>query len=168
MNNPLVQPDPGLFFWTILTFLVLLWALRKFAWKPLLELLESRENLIRTSLDDAEKARVELESLQEKSQEMLTEARAQAQSVIADGKVMAEKLREDILEKAREKADAIVKNAELQIEAEKEKVLKEIKSEIADMSISIASKLIGKNLSTEDNAGLIKEALKSTENLHEA
>lgn len=168
MNNPLVQPDPGLFFWTILTFLALLWALKKFAWKPLLELLEKRETVIRTSLDDAEKARRELESLQEKSREMITEARVQSQTVIADGKVMAEKLRDDILDKAREKADGIVKNAELQIGAEKEKVLKEIKSEIADMSLAIASKLIRKNLSKDDNTNLIREALKNTDSLHEA
>ena len=63
MPNPLVQPDPGLFIWTIVTFLVLLWLLAKFAWKPLLALLEKREQNIRNSLKDAEKARVELELL---------------------------------------------------------------------------------------------------------
>lgn len=168
MNNPLVQPDPGLFFWTILTFLVLLWSLRKLAWKPLLELLNNRENAIRTSLDDAEKARVELETLHEKSEKLIVDARVEAQSVIADGKVMAEKLREDILDRAREKSDTLVRNAELRIEAEKEKVLKEIKAEVADMSLSIASKLIGKNLSREDNTALIRKALENKDNLHEA
>jgi len=168
MNNPLVQPDPGLFFWTILTFLVLLWSLRKFAWLPLLDLLDKRETVIRTSLDDAEKARLELEKLQEKSQEMMAEAQSKAQTVIADGKVMAEKLREDILVKAKDKADAIVKNAEVQIEAKKDKVLKEIKSEVADLSLAIASKLISKNLSKDDNTSLIKEALENTESMHEA
>lgn len=60
MNNPLVQPDPGLFIWTILTFLVLLFLLAKFAWKPLLGMLERRETTIRQSLANAEKARDEM------------------------------------------------------------------------------------------------------------
>ena len=63
MNNPLVQPDPGLFIWTILTFLVLLTLLAKFAWAPLLQALESRQDAIRKSLDDAQQAKQELERL---------------------------------------------------------------------------------------------------------
>ena len=55
MNNPLVQPDPGLYIWTIATFLILLWLLAKFAWRPLLQALESRQELIRKSLDDAQR-----------------------------------------------------------------------------------------------------------------
>jgi len=61
MNNPLVQLDPGLFVWTILTFLLLLFVLAKFAWKPLLKMLNDREELIRSSLEDAEKAKEKLE-----------------------------------------------------------------------------------------------------------
>ena len=64
MDNPLVQPDPGLFFWTIATFLVLLFLLAKFAWKPLLQALESRQEMIQKSLNDAEKAKQELEEVQ--------------------------------------------------------------------------------------------------------
>ena len=63
MNNPLVQLDPGLFVWTILTFLLLLFVLAKFAWKPLLKMLNDREELIRSSLEDAEKAKEKLEKL---------------------------------------------------------------------------------------------------------
>jgi len=65
MNNPLIQPDPGLFIWTIVTFLVLLALLAKFAWRPLLQALESRQERIRKSLEDAERARQELERLQQ-------------------------------------------------------------------------------------------------------
>ena len=65
MNNPLVQLDPGLFVWTILTFLLLVFVLAKFAWKPLLKMLQDREDMIRSSLEDAEKAKSELERLNE-------------------------------------------------------------------------------------------------------
>ena len=74
MNNPLVQPDPGLFIWTILTFLVLLWALAKFAWRPLLAALEERQQTIRKSLDDAKQAQVELARLQEESAAIIAAA----------------------------------------------------------------------------------------------
>ena len=65
MDNPLVQPDPGLFIWTIATFLVLLFLLQRFAWKPLLDALENRQETIRKSLNDADQAKVELQQVQE-------------------------------------------------------------------------------------------------------
>jgi F-type H+-transporting ATPase subunit b len=63
MDNPLVQPDPGLFIWTIVTFLLLLGLLAKFAWTPLLQALEARQEAIRTSLEEAQRARQELERI---------------------------------------------------------------------------------------------------------
>ena len=78
MDNPLVQPDPGLFFWTILTFLTLVFLLKKFAWGPLLKALEERQETIRKSLDDAEQAKQELTRLQDESAQIIAEARAEA------------------------------------------------------------------------------------------
>ena len=83
MDNPLVQPDPGLFIWTILTFLVLLWLLAKFAWRPLLQALENRQEMIRKSLDDAQQAKQELERLNQESARIIREARVEAQSIVA-------------------------------------------------------------------------------------
>ena len=71
--NPLVQLDPGLFIWTILTFLLLCFALAKFAWKPLLKALESRENDIQASIEDAEKAKSELENLNQEAEKIIAE-----------------------------------------------------------------------------------------------
>ena len=78
MNNPLVQVDPGLFIWTIATFLVLLTLLAKFAWGPLLQALAAREETIRKSLADAEKARHELERLNQESEAIIRQARVEA------------------------------------------------------------------------------------------
>src|SRR5712692_1927880 len=83
MNNPLVQPDPGLFIWTIVTFLVLLALLAKFAWKPLLQALETRQERIRKSLEDADRARQELERLQVESAKIMQQARIEAESIVA-------------------------------------------------------------------------------------
>ena len=74
MDNPLVQPDPGLFIWTIVTFLVLLALLAKFAWRPLLQALESRQAMIRKALDDAQQAKQELERLHAESAQMIRKA----------------------------------------------------------------------------------------------
>ena len=83
MDNPLVQPDPGLFIWTILTFLILLGLLAKFAWNPLLRALEERQEMIRNSLDDAEKTKRELLRVQQESAEIIAEARAEAQTIVS-------------------------------------------------------------------------------------
>ena len=160
MDNPLVQPDPGLFLWTILTFLVLLGLLAKFAWKPLLAVLDQRQEMIRQSLDDAEKAKQELEELQQKSKEILSEARAEAQSIVSKSRTEAERLKAEIKEKAKAQADSILRNAEKQIQLETEKAISQIRSDVADLSHLVASKLIGRNLSKEDDEALIEESLK--------
>ncbi len=163
MDNPLVQPDPGLFLWTILTFLVLLVLLAKFAWKPLLALLDRREEMIRQSLDDAEKAKHELQRLQQESKEILSKARVEAQSILAKSRSEAEKLKGELRQEAKVQADSILRDAEKQIQVETEKAIAVIKNEVVDLSLLVASKLIKKNLSKEDNQSLIEESLKQVE-----
>jgi F-type H+-transporting ATPase subunit b len=163
MDNPLVQPDPGLFIWTILTFLVLLGLLAKFAWRPLLQALEARQELIRKSLDDAQQARGELERLNQQSAQILKESRVQAEAIIAQSRGDAERLREEMRQKAKGEAETIVRNAERQIQLETGRALQQIRREAADLSVMIASKLIQRNLSQEDNEKLIEDALAQVE-----
>ncbi len=160
MDNPLVQPDPGLFLWTILTFMVLLGLLAKFAWNPLLALLDRREEMIRQSLDDAEGAKQELQRLQQESKEILSKARVEAQSILAQTRSEAEKLKGEIKQKAKAEADSIFRDAEKQIQVETDKAIAVLKNEVVDLSLLVASKLIKKNLSKEDNQSLIEESLK--------
>ncbi len=163
MDNPLVQPDPGLFLWTILTFLVLFGLLARFAWKPLLAMLEKREEIIRQSLDDAEKVKNELQRLQQESKEILSKARVEAQSILAKTRSEAEQLKGEIRQKAKAQADSILRDAEKQIQVETEKAIAMLKSEVVDLSLVVASKLIRRNLSKEDNQSLIEESLKQFE-----
>ncbi len=160
MNNPLVQPDPGLFIWTIVTFLVLLGLLAKFAWGPLLQALEGRQDAIRKALDDAQKAKGELERLQQESAAIIAKARQEADAVITRSRSDAEALREELRTKARAEADGIVKNAERQIQAETARAVQQIRHEAVDLSVAIASKIIQRNLSKEDNQKLIDETLR--------
>jgi F-type H+-transporting ATPase subunit b len=161
--NPLVQPDPGLFIWTIVTFLGLLWALKKLAWGPLLEALETRQNAIRKSLDDAQQAKEELERLHVESAQIVQRARNDAEAIIAQSRSDGDRLREELKQKARAEADHIVKNAERQIQLETSRALDQIRHEAIDLSVMIASKIIKRNLSKEDNEKLIDEALKQVE-----
>ncbi|MGY8780674.1 MAG: F0F1 ATP synthase subunit B [Fidelibacterota bacterium] len=158
--NPLVQLDPGLFIWTIVTFLVLFFALAKFAWKPLLKMLQDREDMIRNSLDDAEKAKVKLERLNEESEVIMAKARSQAQSILTDGKAAAEKIKDDTIAKAKEQAVKIREDAGKQIQVDKDKAISEIKKEVVTLTLSVAEKLINKNLDDADNKALIEESLK--------
>ena len=159
MDNPLVQPDPGLFIWTIATFLVLLYLLAKFAWRPLLAALESRQEGIRKSLDDADQAKRELEQVQEESNRIVMKARADADAIIASSRADAAKLQDELKQKARAEADGIVQNAQKEIQRQTEQSLSQIREEAVDLSLMIASKLIQKNLSAEDNDKLIESAL---------
>jgi F-type H+-transporting ATPase subunit b len=161
--NPLVQPDPGLFIWTILTFLVLVTLLARFAWRPLLQALDSRQELIRKSLDDAQQAKQELERLQHESAQIIRQARIDAEAVVAQSRSDAAKLREEMRQKAKAEADGIVRNAERQIQLETQRALQQIRKEAVDLSVMIASKILRRNLTKEDNEKLIEEALRQVE-----
>ena len=158
--NPLVQPDPGLYIWTIVTFLVLLTLLARFAWRPLLRALEQRQASIAAALDDAQKARQELEQLHVESARILAEARTQAESIIARTREDANRFREELKGKAKAEAAAIVRTAEKQIALETSRAVQQIRQEAVDISIAIASKLLQRNVSTADNERLIEETFK--------
>ena len=160
MNNPLVQVDPGLFIWTIVTFLVLLTLLAKFAWGPLLRSLEARQDTIRKSLADAEKARQELERLNQESGAIIRQARLDAEAIVGASRADAERLRGEMREKARSEAEGIMKTAERQIHLETARAVEQIRREAADLSVAIASKIIQRNITKEDNERLIDDALK--------
>jgi F-type H+-transporting ATPase subunit b len=161
--NPLVQPDPGLFVWTILTFLILVGLLARFAWRPLLEALERRRATIAQSLEDAQRARQELERLQRESTQIMAQARAEAESMLARSRSDADALREELKQKARSEAAGIVKNAERQIQLETARAVQQIRHEAVDLSVAIASKILRRQVTREDNEALIQEALKQVE-----
>ena len=163
MNNPLVQPDPGLYIWTILTFMVLVALLAKFAWRPLLAALDERQQAIRKSLDDARQAKQDLERVHAESAKILDQARKDAESIVASTRTDVNQFREEMRLKAREEAAGIVKNAERQIELETARALQQIRHEAVDLSVTIASKLLQRNVSKDDNARLIEDTFKQIE-----
>jgi F-type H+-transporting ATPase subunit b len=161
--NPLVQPDPGLYIWTILTFLVLLGLLAKFAWRPLLAALDARQESIRQSLDDARAAKQELERLNVESQRILAQTRTEADAILSATRSDANRFRDELKQKAQVEAAGIVKNAERQIEQETARALQQIRTEAVDISVAIASKLLQRNVSRADNERLIEETFRQIE-----
>ena len=158
--NPLVQPDLGLYIWTIVTFLLLLWAFNKLAWKPLKGILQAREDTIRKSLDDARQAREEMQRLKNESAQILAGARAEADTIIARTRDDASRFRDELKVKAQAEAATIVKNAEQRIEMETARALQQIRSEAVEFSVAIASKILQRNVSKEDNERLIEETFR--------
>lgn len=166
--NPLVQPDPGLYIWTILTFLILVGLLAKFAWKPLLAALDDRQHSIRKALDDARKAKQELEAIHAESAKLLAQARTEAAEIVSRSRSDADRFREEMKDKARAEAAGLMRNAERQIELETTRALQQIRQEAVDISVSIASKLLQRNVSKEDNERLIEETFKQLEATRDA
>jgi F-type H+-transporting ATPase subunit b len=158
--NPLVQPDPGLFIWTIVTFLVLLALLAKFAWRPLLAALEARRALIAKALDDAERTKQELERVQRESGGLLAKARVEAEGILSRSRADADSFREEMRQKAIVDAAAIVKRAEKEIQLETNRAIEQLRRESVELSLAIATKLLQRNVTKDDNVALIDETIK--------
>ncbi len=163
MDNPLVQPDPGLFFWTIAVFLVLLFLLKKFAWGPLLAALEERQAGIRKSLDDADKAKRELAEVQTTASALVGRARTEAEAILSEARADGARIRQELRDVAQKEAEAITRNAQQQIQLERDRALSQLREQAVELSVMIASKLIRRNLTREDNAALIDEALQQVD-----
>ena len=161
--NPLVQPDIGLYIWTIVTFLLLLVAFNYLAWKPLKATLLAREESIQKSLDDARQAREELQRLRGESAKMLAEARAEADTILSRTREDANRFRDEMKQKAQAEASTIVANAEKRIEMETTRALQQIRAEAVEFSVAIASKILQRNVSKEDNERLIEETFRQIE-----
>lgn len=159
----LLTPNVGLAIWTIVTFLVVLLVLRKFAWKPILESMEARERAIQKLIDDAENERREAESLREEYRQQLAEARGEAQRMIAEGKTAAERVRVEMIARAQQEAEEIVTRAGTEIDMERRKALAEIRDRAVDLAISAASKVVEASLDDERHRQIAERALREIE-----
>jgi len=167
-SNPILVLDPGLFIWTILSFLLLMVLLTKFAWNPLLKVLNEREEKIRSSLEKAEEAEKKLETLNLKGEEILRNAKAESQKLLSSSKELAQNLKKEIELEAKEKSASIINQSRKQIKAERDEVIGEIKSELSSLSILIAEKLLKKNISSQENFKLIDESIEKVTKINEA
>jgi F-type H+-transporting ATPase subunit b len=149
--------------WTLTIFVIVVAVLGRFAWGPILKLLQDREEFIHRAVADAKRDREEAEVRLKEYTDKLQAARNEAAAMLQDARQDAERLREEMRQKARTESDTIIRNAERQIQLETARALQQIRHEAADLSVMIASKLLQRNLSKEDNERLIEDALKQVE-----
>lgn len=140
----------GLFFWQTLLFILLLFLLKKYAWKPILDALNSREEGIRNALDEAEKARQEMVDLKSNNEKIVKEARAERDAMLKDARSMKENMITEAKEEAQAQASKIIQQAKATIENEKLAAITELRNQVAELSIGIAEKIIKDELSEKD------------------
>ncbi|HWL24779.1 MAG TPA: F0F1 ATP synthase subunit B [Ureibacillus sp.] len=144
---------------TLIIFLVLMFLLKKFAWGPLMGIMKQREELVASEIDAAETARKEAAKTLEEQKALLKEARTEAQSIIESAKKQGDVQREEIISAARAEANRLKDSAVREIETEKEKAILAVREEVVSLSVLAASKVLGKEISEEDNSALIKETI---------
>ena len=136
----------GLFFWQLLIFVGLILILKKFAWKPILDTLNERENSIRESLESAQKAKDEFSKIKADNEKILSNAKKERDFIISDAKKTGREIIEDSKNVAKIESEKIIENARESIIQEKDLVLKDLKSQVVDISVEIASKILQKEL----------------------
>ena len=145
----------GLSVWTTLVFLALLGILGKFAWGPILAMVQDREDGIQGTLDQAANEREEAAKLLAEHRQQMADARRQSQQMIAEGKEAGERVRKDIEEKARAEGDAMIERAKASIEREKEAALDELRKESVDLALAAAAKLVQASLDEQKDRELV-------------
>lgn len=159
----LLSPSGGLIFWTIVTFVVVLVALAKFAWPYILGAVEAREEHIRELLEGAARDRAEAERLLVEQQRELEETRSRVQEALAEGRATAERLRDELLAQARREQAEMIERGHREIAQATERALDTVRDEAVDLAIAAAEKLLAKNLDAEDNRRLVRDFLARVE-----
>lgn len=143
----LVKPEFGLLFWMCVTFLIVLFLMKKFAWGPILNAIQEREKTIEDALEQANRARGEMEALQASNEKLLQEARLEKDKILKEAREIKESMLNEARQKAVQEADRIMNDARKAIESEKLAAINELKNQVALLSVEIAGKVIRQELS---------------------
>ncbi|MEN3323846.1 F0F1 ATP synthase subunit B [Mariniflexile soesokkakense] len=166
MEKLIEQFSFGLFFWQLLLFVGLVLLLKKFAWKPILDAVEKREDGIKGALESAEKAKLEMQNLQADNQKLLKEARAEREEMLKEARDIKNKMIEDAKGEAQSQANKMIEQATAAIESEKKAAMAELKSQVADLSLEIAEKVVRGELSNKDKQEQLVESMLSEAKLN--
>ena len=145
---------------TLATFAILLALLKKFAWGPLKEVMDKRERDINKDIDDAEQAKENAQKLEEENQKTLKEIQEEVQRILEDAKVQARKQQEEIIHEANVRANGMIETAQSEINSQKERALADINNQVSELSVLIASKVLRKEISEQDQKDLVEKYLK--------
>ena len=150
----------GTTFVTLVTFVILIILLKKFAWGPLKEVMDKRERDINKDIDDAEQAKINAQKLEEENRKTLKETQDEVQRILDDAKVQARKQHEEIIHEANVRANGMIETAQSEINSEKERALADINNQVSELSVLIASKVLRKEISEQDQKDLVEKYLK--------
>ncbi|MFA5834612.1 MAG: F0F1 ATP synthase subunit B [Bacteroidota bacterium] len=156
--------NPGLIIWTMITFALLVMVLGKFAWKPILQALQAREQEIAGALKKAEEAKKDAERMMQENKIAMEKASTETARLIAEGRAMAEQLKNDIVAKANESAKKMMDQAKDEIGREKESAMAQLRSEVADLSISVAEKILDESLDGAKQKKMVDKVLQQLQN----
>jgi F-type H+-transporting ATPase subunit b len=145
----LVTPDFGLLFWMALSFLIVLFILKKFAWKPIMQIIKDREKTIEESLNSAQNAKLEMLQLKEQNEKILAAARLERDVLLREAKETKDKIVRSSEIEAKQRANKIIEDAQIEIENQKNKAIAEIKDKVAELSVQIAEKILKKELASD-------------------
>ena len=149
----------GLFIWQVVIFVGLIFLLKKFAWKPILDAVNEREQGIKNALESAESARNEMQNLQADNQRILQEARAERDAMLKDAREMKEKMVADAKSEAQEQGQKMIDQAKAAIESEKNAAMADLKAQVATLSLSIAEKVLKDELSNKESQTKLVEKM---------
>lgn len=155
----LITPEIGLIFWSALSFLVLLFILKKFAWGPILKSVRDREDSITEALEAAEAAKTEMENLTADNERILKEARAERDAMLKEARDLKNKMITDAKEEAKTAADKMIEQAQAAIESEKKAAVEELKAQVATLSVDIAEKVVRAELADSSKQQKLVEDL---------
>jgi F-type H+-transporting ATPase subunit b len=158
-QDSLLQVNPGLIIWTVVTFLILLVLLKKFVWGPVIAAVDRREESLKEMFDSAEKSKDEAKELLEKYEQQLAEAREEVNRMIDDGKSRAKKTADEIVEKARRESVDMSEKAKAEIVRERDKATAEIRDDVVRISLKAAEQLISKTLGDTEHREFIEKAI---------
>jgi F-type H+-transporting ATPase subunit b len=161
--DSILSVNPGLIFWTIVSFLLLLFLLGKMAWGPIVAALDRREKAIRDAVLAADNARTEAKRVIEENKQLLAKAADEANATREKAIRDAEARANAIFSEAQSKADAQIERARREIGLEEERAVAAVRKQAVDLSIEAASRLLGRTLNTDDNRRLVEQFLKEIE-----
>ncbi len=147
------------FFWQLFAFLVLLAVLRKYAYRPVMNMLDERANRIRNSMETAERVQREMAEMEQRSRQMLEQSRRESQAVITQAQQTADRIQAQAQESARNQANEIVSRAQVEINRERVEAMAQLRREVADLAITAASRVVRRELDPQTHIRLINETL---------
>ncbi|RAJ17932.1 F0F1 ATP synthase subunit B [Olleya aquimaris] len=159
MDKLLNDFSPGLFVVQTILLLLLIFLMVKFAWKPILNSLNEREEGIQDALDAAEKAKLEMQNLQADNDKLLKEARAEREAMLKEARELKNKMIDDAKTEAQTQANNMIAQAQAAIESEKKSAMAELKSHVSSLSIEIAEKVVRQELSNKDKQFELVESM---------